>query len=167
MAVLWAFATVLTLVGWDLFPDQAWQILYAYVFVSAALAMRTLVKALAAAHPTWGWTDFDRALQQRPRPVVRPAGLEDVERAVRFGQWRALDAHVRLRPLLREAADAHLTAQYGRGLDAPPEVVRAHLGERVWEAVRPREEPRDRDAPGMLLEELAAILTILEELQRR
>jgi hypothetical protein len=99
--------------------------------------------------------------------VVRPAGLEDVERAVRFGHVRALDVHLRLRPLLRETADAQLMARYGRGIDAGPEVLRARLGERLWNVISDSEEPPDRDAPGMPLDELAELLTVLEELERQ
>jgi len=165
--VLWVLITVLALIAWDLFPEHALFILYAYIFVSTILAMRMLAWMLVAGYPAWGWTAFDQALVRRPPPVIRPEGLEDAERAVRFGHRRATDAHTRLLPLIRETADARLMARDGRGIDADPELVRAELGERLWNVIRQRSEPPDRDAPGMPLDELAEILTALEELERR
>ncbi len=165
--LLWLIATVVALVGWDVVPDQALLILGGYLLATAALAMWTLARALTAGPPTWGWTDFDRAFERPARTVARPEELEHVERSVAFGRSNALDAHARLRPLMREIADAHLAARFGSGLGADPETVRARLGDRVWEAIRPREQPIDRHGPGMELEELSAVVDALEELARR
>jgi hypothetical protein len=162
--ILWVLATILALVGWDLFPGEVVRIVYAYVLTTAALAIWCVTRALVAAHPIWDRTGFDDAFKPPPMIPRVPEELERVQRAVTFSRFSAFDAHGRVRPLLREIADAQLTARYGRGLDVDPEDVRARLRLEVWEAVRPREGFPDRDAPGISLSELDQIVRALEEL---
>jgi hypothetical protein len=167
LLVIWVVLTVLALVGWDLVPEQAVLVLDAYLLASAALAMWALIRTLTADYPTWGWTEFDRTFETRAIPSARPEELEHVERSAAFGRSNALDAHARLKPLLREIADAHLAARYGRGLDTEPAAVRARLGDQAWEVIRQQPEPVERHGPGMDLRELDAVVDALEELARR
>jgi hypothetical protein len=165
--ILWLLLTAVALVAWDLFPGQAPRVLQAYVLASAGLAIWGLLRSVVAAHPPSRLTAFDQSFVCRTERPERPEELERVERTVAFGRSSALDTHARLRPLLREIADAHMAAQYGRGLDAGPDAVRTHLGDRVSEAIRPREEPAERHGPGMDLRELSEVVTALEDLARR
>ncbi len=166
-AVLWIAITLLALVGWDLFPEQFFQLSRAYLLVSAALVTWAASRALTAAYPTWGRTGFDAALQPRRSPVHLPEELEAVQRTVAFAKYTALDTDARLRPLLREIADAQLAARYGGGLDIDLQTARERLGERVWEAVHEREGRPDWDAPGMDLRQLAEVVTALERVAER
>jgi hypothetical protein len=76
-------------------------------------------------------------------------------------------AHHRLRPLLRELADARLEAVFGTHLDSDDR-AEERLGPAVWSWVRPdRPPPRDPFAIGPDLDELAAIVADLEVVASR
>jgi hypothetical protein len=69
-----------------------------------------------------------------------------------------------LRPLLREIAAAALNRR-GVGLVGNSDAARALLGDELWELVRPgRPRPADPSAPGVTLEQLAAMTDRLERL---
>jgi hypothetical protein len=162
--IVWVFVTVLALVAANAAPEHVLQILYAHLIASAVLALWTLVRTIGAALPTWGETGFDRAFQTQSKSSTAPDELEAVRRTIMFARFTALDAHARLGPLLREIADAHLVARYGRGLDAKPEWVRAHLGPSLWDAIQPPEKPPEPQAPGLDVAQLSAIVVELESL---
>jgi len=159
-------AVVLALVGWDLFPTEVITILYVSLFATAALAIWAATRMLSVTHHTWRRTAFDESFELPPTVFRIPEELEHIQRAVSFSRFSAYDAHARLRPLLRDIADAHLTARYGRGLEADTDQVQARLAPHLWEAVRAREGLPDRDAPGVSLPELAEIVSALEDLAR-
>lgn len=94
-----------------------------------------------------------------------PEQLVRLERLVRTAGLSRLHAHAYLRPVLAEIASRRLAA---RGLSiermqAP--VGERLLGEQLWEIVRPdRPFPEERDARGVSIHELSAMLRSLEEL---
>jgi hypothetical protein len=96
---------------------------------------------------------------------ARPDQLLASERLVTSGRAMAILAHASLRPVLTEIASQRLAA---RGLALSRMSDRAGqelLGDRLWELVRPnRPFPGDRHAPGVTLQELAAMLDVLERL---
>jgi hypothetical protein len=153
------------LVAWDMFPVQALTILRVYLFATFGLVLWVLLQTLSAAYPRWDRTTFDTLFES---PVIRSSGpgeLQAIRRAISLSESSALDAHSRIAPLLRDIADAHLKARYGRGLEVGPEQVRTWLGPLVWEAVRPRVLP-DRDTPGMSLSDIDNVVVALEEFAR-
>ena len=105
----------------------------------------------------------------RPRVARRPEGsdspesLRQLERVVRGAAW-ASELHLRLRPILREIADAAMSR---RAIDPAREPARAAalLGADLWELVRPdRDPPREAFATGLDRDQLAVVLARLEEL---
>ena len=72
---------------------------------------------------------FGRALT---KVALRPAGLEEVERAVDFAAWNPADFRLRLLPLLREVAAHRLLSRRGIDLERDPQAARLALGEPTW-----------------------------------
>ena len=107
-----------------------------------ALTAAALLRAMVAPYdrlivePVRLWRD-------RRAPAPRPAGLEEVERAVDFAGWNAADLRNRLRPLLREVAAQRLRAHAGVALDRNPEAARRLLGQEGWQLVSPEFEAPD------------------------
>jgi hypothetical protein len=127
--------------------------------VLAGVAVTVCVALLPDARST------DRRHRAAPAPT-RPAQLERLERlVVTSGASGAVHAHAYMRPLLVEIVSHRLAAR-GQALDRMPDTVgREVLGERLWELVRPgRPFPENRRGPGVLPDELAAILEVLERL---
>jgi hypothetical protein len=71
-----------------------------------------------------------------PAPARTPADLLSTKRLVSAALGSSADLHVRLRPLLRDAAAERLRRR-GLELDSGSEVVRSLLGEDAWELLRP------------------------------
>jgi hypothetical protein len=86
-----------------------------------------------------------RLQAHRTNTVERPAGLEEVERAVDFAAWNPADLDRRLRPLLREVAAHRLQTRRGIDIDRSPEAARQLLGEVAWDLV---DLPTDPKAEG-------------------
>jgi hypothetical protein len=126
-AIVFVILTTLLLVGWDVLPDSLPALLDIYALAMASVASWALVRTLTGVYPVWGRTEFDRAFLSPPERLVELEELERIRRAVAFARFTAMDIHTRLRPLVREIADAHLAAHYGRGLDADPDDLRARL----------------------------------------
>jgi hypothetical protein len=108
------------------------------------------------------------AVRRRSRPVPaspRPGQLVALERLAVTAGTSAMQVHAYLRPRLIEIASHRLAAR-GQTLDRMPEDIgRELLGDRLWDIVQPgRPFPRDRSAPGIRPQELAAMLTVLERL---
>ena len=75
-------------------------------------------------------------LRRAPAAIaLRPAGLEEVERAVDFAAWNASDLRLRLLPLLREVAAHRLLSRRGIDLERNPQAARLALGETTWALV--------------------------------
>lgn len=102
--------------------------------------------------------DAGRRPGRRP-PTVLPE-LDRLGRELSLGTQSAFDFHVRLRPVLREIADARLSAR-GRRLADAEEL----LGPEAWELVRPdRPPPTDRHGPGADPEAVRRFVEALERL---
>lgn len=107
---------------------------------------------------------FDRALRRRRRPPERPASLAKLEREVALAATTTFDFHARLRPTLREIA-AYRLANRGIVLDSGSPAARAALGDDLWELLRPdRRPPDDRNAPGLPLTRVRAVLDALDKI---
>jgi hypothetical protein len=103
-------------------------------------------------------------VRRRPQ-VARPRELAKLEREVVLGGATAFDAHMRLRPLLREIATHRLASRRGLELDAGGSAVLAILGDDLWALLRPgADPPSDRLAPGLPLPALRAALDTLERI---
>jgi hypothetical protein len=126
--------------------------------VLAGIAVATLVALLPEARP----------IRRRPRTAPgppRPDQLVTLERLVTTAGTNAMQAHAYLRPVLVEIA-AHRLAARGQTLERMPAAVgRELLGGRLWDLVRPdRPFPEDRYGPGVSVQELGAMLEVLERL---
>jgi hypothetical protein len=124
--------------------------------------------ALAVA---FGWQSLQRSLpvaaplgEKRPAAELEPPpSLGRVENAVAFGCSRAVDAHMLLRPILRDAAAQRLSAR-GVDLDRDPRAA-ALLGPWAWALLRPDlREPEDWHAPGLDPAALEKVVEALEHL---
>ena len=95
--------------------------------------------------------------RRTPRVTApRPAGLEEVERAVDFAAWNPTDLRLRLLPLIREVAAHRLQSRRGIDLERTPEAARLALGETTWGLVG--------DPASAGPEVLAAAISRLEDL---
>jgi hypothetical protein len=132
----------------------------AWLVALGALTAAALVRASLAPY---------RQVQVEPvrwewrRHVIpeRPAGLEEVERAVDFALWNSADLNQRLRPLLREVATHRLQTRHGVDIERTPESARRLLGEVAWRLIEASAvvDTEDRRAP-------ASPLAIRETIQR-
>jgi len=124
--------------------------------------------ALAVA---FGWEALLRAVPPAPALASRagapalepPPSLARMENAVFFACSRAVDAHMLLRPVLRDVAAQRLAA---RGVDIDRDARAAELlGPWAWALVRPdAAEPEDWHAPGLDLAALEKVVEALEKL---
>lgn len=158
-----ALTTLVLLVLLATNPLREGLVLHVYVLVLGGLVMLGALAATRAAAPARGRSPFERALHRLPPADERPPQLARVERGVTLGVAHAFELHQRLRPQLREIAEARLAVRRGLALDSP--AARAALGEEAWELLRPeREPPEDRFAPGIDAERLRRIVERLENL---
>jgi hypothetical protein len=135
-------------------PLSVSTILAAYVLVVAGLLLTGLTGGMSATRHQVPST-FERELQKAPIPPSRPSELVRMERELTLASSSALHFHTRLRPLLREIAEARLGAP----------LTRDRIDEPTWELLRPdAEAPTDRIAPGVPLRRLRAALEELERL---
>jgi hypothetical protein len=94
-------------------------------------------------------------------PADAPQSLHRIENAVSFGCSRAVDAHMLVRPVLREIALQRLSA-HGVDLDSDAR-AQVMLGPWAWGLLRPDlPEPPDWHAPGL---DAAALERIVESLE--
>jgi len=136
-----------------------------YVLFVGGLLLAGLVAATRAAGGSGGGSLFERALHP-PRPTRgRLRALARLEREVALGTASAFDAHVRVRPHLRQVAAHRLASRRGLDLDTGAPATRALLGEELWELLRPdRPPPADRFGPGLPLASLRSALDRLERI---
>jgi hypothetical protein len=135
-----------------------------YLVALGGLALIALVRATREAAPPTRFSEFDAALRRHSSRDEPVATLERTTRDTALGVSRAVDLHVRLRPILREIATQRLTAHRGIDLDTQPDAVRAVLGDEAFELLRAdRVAPPDRLAPGI---GPAALDRLLDDLER-
>ena len=147
-------------------PISTREILAAYVLALSAIALLHLTR-LAHGEESWFRTpsELERALASHPEVRVRPAELIRIERELTLGIATEEHLQTRLLPLLRDAAAARLAAKHEIDFDRRPDRARELLGEETWEIVRPdREAPGDRNAPGLPLRRIAAVIDTIERL---
>jgi hypothetical protein len=97
-----------------------------------------------------------------PRRDGEPEQLVRVRRAVEGAASYAGDAHLLLRPMLREIAAERLL---DRGLALEHRDAQAVLGAELWQLVRPdRVPPRDAFAPGLGPRGVERVIEALERL---
>ena len=131
------------------------------LLVAAALLVLALA-VLRRAYPR------ARPLRRRPaarrgEPRARPETLARLEQEVVLGVAGSFDLHHRLRPRLRPIATDLLTSRRGISPDRDPERAHALLGDAAWELVQPdRPAPEDRQARGIPISELRAVVEALE-----
>jgi hypothetical protein len=123
--------------------------------------------ALAVA---FGWQMLQRivplaaplASRVTPQATDAPPSLRRVENGVAFSCSRAVDAHMLLRPILRDVAAQRLST-HGVDLDSDAR-AQVMLGPWAWALLRPGlHEPGDWHAPGL---DPAALEHIVEALER-
>jgi hypothetical protein len=135
--------------------------LEAVIVTVGVIAIVISVAALAAALPAAQRSPPPRA---RAPSTVRPTQLLKIERIVERSAESALTAHVQLRPVLSEIAEARL-ARRGLQLCRDHDEARRLLGPEAWELVRPdRPQPPERAAGGVAPHELEAVVNRLEAL---
>lgn len=161
VATLVVLTTLALIVVLGLHPVSTGRILAGYVLTLAGIALAAATRILAAG----SWRDrgshFEHLLARKPGPPTRPSELVRIERELTLGASSAGHLHIRLLPLLREAAAARL----GIDLDLHPDRARAALGDETWELLRPdRPAPSDRSAPGLPLRRARAVVDRLEQL---
>lgn len=163
MAGMLVLATVVLAVLLATSPVRRELVLHVYLLVLGALVMLGALAATRAAAPPRVRSGFDAALHREDPADERPPQLAKVERGVTLGVAHAFELHARLRPQLREVAEARLAARRGIELDSP--AGRAALGEEAWELLRSeRVAPDDRFAPGIPADRLRRLLETLENL---
>jgi len=146
-------------------PLPAGRLLSIYVVVLAAIALAALARNARPPAQRSAGSPFDQALHRREQRPMRPPELVRTERELTLGMATAGHAYRRLLPLLREAAAARLATTYGVELERRPAAARELLGDEAWELLRPdRPEPPDRNAPGLTLARVEAVLARLEAL---
>ena len=161
VATLVVLTTLALIVVLGLHPVSTDRIVAGYVLALAAIALAAATRILAAD----SWRDrssrFEHVLTRKPAEPARPSELVRVEREITLGASSAGHLHTRLLPLLRDAASARL----GIDFDLHPDRARAALGEETWELLRPdRPAPADRNAAGLPLRRVRAVVDLLEQL---
>ncbi|MHB8469729.1 MAG: hypothetical protein ACYDCH_08245 [Gaiellaceae bacterium] len=160
-----AVVTIGLAIALGLGPASTQSILSAYVLALAAIALASLTRIAAEPALRLQPSPFADALRPRRHDRMRPPELVRVEREIALGTSTAAHLHLRLLPLLREAAAARLAAHHNVDLERRPEAARRLLGDEVWEQLRPdRPVPVDRNAPGMPLRTLRTLVDTLERL---
>ena len=155
-----AISTILFVVLLGIRPVTTSTIVAGYVLALAAIALAAITRVIAG-DPDLRASAFERALTRRPEPPGRPPELVRVEREITLGVSTAGHLHLRLIPLLREAAAARL----GYEPERRPELARQRLGDDAWELLRPdRPEPLDRHAAGASVAQIKRVVARLESL---
>jgi hypothetical protein len=160
-----AAATGLLLLLLAVRPLPVERLLAIYVLLLAAIALASLTRVAQPYFERRHPSAFEHALQARDERPARPPELIRTERELTLGVASAGHAHRRLLPLLREAAAARLSSRHGVELERRPQRARELLGDEAWQLLRPdRPEPADRNAPGLPLALVAALVDRVESL---
>ncbi len=161
VSTLVALTTIGLIVALGVQPVSVERIVAAYVLGLAAIALASLTRILDSESTHDHPSQFDHALARTAERPSRPTELVRTEREITLGISSAGHLRTRLLPLLREVAEARL----GFDLDRRRETARARLGDETWELLRPdRPEPDDRNAPGLPLRRVRAVVESLERL---
>ena len=161
VAFLVGLTTLALIIVIGVHPVSTDRIAAGYVLALAAIGLAAVTRVLAAG----SWRDrgshFEHVLARKPAQATRPSELVRIEREITLGGASAGNLHIRLLPVLRDAA----TARLGIDLDLHPDRARAALGTETWELLRPdRPAPADRNAAGLPLRRVRDIVDELERL---
>jgi hypothetical protein len=145
------------------FPGDAALAVDVWLLVVGTLALLLAIARTLGALPPERPTRLDAAppglLHQ-----TRPRELAKLEREVGLSTETAFDAYYRLRPTVRRVAAARLRLR-GIDLDASTGTAEALVGPEAWNLVRADlARPRDHDAPGLTLDEIAVVVDAVEAL---
>lgn len=165
-AVAGAIVTVLLGVALVVGAAPTERLLEVYLLVLGTLTLGVLVRAMRTcdAHQRTR-SAFELALATHRPSEERIAALRRFEREVALGLANSDYLHARLRPIVVRIAAERLLERRGIDLANSPERARASLDPEVWELVRPdREAPRDREAAGLELAQLEAVVDALERI---
>jgi hypothetical protein len=157
-------ATIGLFVARSIAPGRSELALDIYVLALGGLGLLAMSPALRSIAPREKKSVLEDALEPEPPETARIAGLERLEREVVLAASREFDLHYRLRPVLREIAEARLERR-GARLDSDSTRARELLGDELWSLTEPdREPPSNRHAPGIGFEELERTVERLERL---
>ena len=152
-------ALVVVLIG----IDRTDLVLDAYLVYVGALVALAAARISGRAFPRPRGT-VPAMLSPPPRRYVHPESLSATEDDVALAQADEFDVHFRLRPALREIAEAGLAMQAGIELDREPERAQARLSPATWELVRPdRPRPEGAGESGI---PTASLVAAVDELER-
>ncbi len=162
--VVAALATIALLVIVFARPDQATTALRAWVLAVGATAIASATRVGANRYPIHGRTSFDFALQRHAAPTQRIARLRQVESQVMAASWDRREYGARLQPALRAVAAQRLATYCNIDIDAEPGLARTVLSERTWSLLTKPIDTRERDGPGITLDDLRSVVDALEKL---
>jgi hypothetical protein len=135
-----------------------------YILTLGGVALLAVSSALGDVAPREDESQLEEAMEPEQPEPARIAELERLEREVALAASRDFDLHFRLRPVLREIAQARLERR-GVLLDSENPRVRELLGDELWALTAADREPSAyRQAPGLALEDLERTVERLERL---
>lgn len=105
------FTTVGFVIAIGIGPVSRETIVSAYVLALAGILLASLTRIAAEPNERRPPSALDDALRPREQSAVRPAALVRIEREITLGTASAGHLHLRLLPLLREAATARRTGR--------------------------------------------------------
>jgi hypothetical protein len=150
VGVLLATLALVVLLG--LRPVSRETILAGYAIALASIALAGLTRIMRNARQN-AQSRFEHELTREHIPPGRPNALVRIERELTLATSNAGHVHDRLRPMVRDIAQARL----GRA------ATRERLGDETWELIRPdAPEPHDRSAPGLSLRTIRRVIESLE-----
>ena len=145
------------------FPGNAALAVNVWLLVVGTLGLLLAIARTLGALPRERPTRLDAAASGRVRQT-QPRELAKLEREVGLSTETAFDAYYRLRPTVRGVAAARLRLR-GVDLDSPTGTAESLLGPEAWNLVRAdRARPRDHDAPGLALDQIAVVVEAVEAL---
>ena len=152
LAIGVVLATLALIILLGLRPVSRETILAGYAIALASIAMAALTRIMRSARND-AQSRFEHELTRERIPPGRPNALVRIERELTLAMSNAGHVHDRLRPMVRDIAQARL----GRA------ATRERLGDETWELIRPdAPEPPDRSAPGLPLRTIRRMIEALE-----
>jgi hypothetical protein len=158
LAIGIVLATLALVVLLGVRPVSRETILAAYAITLASIMLAAVTRIMRAAR-SGGPSRFELELARKQIPPSRPNALVRIERELTLACSNAGNVHDRLRPMLREIAQARLGLDLERRADA----AHARVGDETWELIRPdATAPPDRSAPGLSLRTIRRLIETLE-----
>ena len=152
LAVGVVLATVALIVLLGLRPVSRETILAGYAIALASIALAALTRIMRNTRQN-AQSRFEHELTRERIPPGRPNALVRIERELTLATSNAGHVHDRLRPMVRDIAQARL----GRA------ATQESVGDETWELIRPdAPEPHDRSAPGLSLKAIRRVIEALE-----